>query len=390
VTGPLARVKVLDLTAMLAGPYATMLLADLGADVVKVEPPGGDATRAAGPFRDGGGDRRLGGYFQSVNRGKRSIVLDLKSPGGRDRFLELVAHADVVAENFSTGVMDRFGLSYEALAEVNPRLVYAAIRGFGDPRTGASPYLSWPALDVVAQAMGGFLSITGTSEGMPIKSGPGIGDLFPATLLALGIVSAVHHATQTGEGQFLDVAMYDAVLSLTERIVYQHSYTGDVPVPQGNSHPLFCPFDIFPSADGWIAMAAPFDHHWRLIAEVIGRPDMIDDERYRTNVARSRRAAEVREAIEGWLKTKTNDEVVALLGGRVPVGPVNDAAAIFADPHVRARRMLVEVEDPGSDEPVTIAGQPIKFTRTVADPSGRGPLLGEDSPVDLLSEWSAS
>src|SRR4051794_4817072 len=187
---------------MLAGPYATMLLADLGADVVKVEPPHGDLIRAVGPFRAGAGENRLGGYFQSVNRGKRSVVLDLKAADGRSRFLELVAHADVLAENFSAGVMDRLGLGYETLAEVNPRLVYAAIRGFGDPRTGSSPYGSWPAFDVVAQAMGGFLSVTGTTDGQPIKSGPGIGDLFPAALLALGIVSAVRHTEHTGEGQF--------------------------------------------------------------------------------------------------------------------------------------------------------------------------------------------
>ena len=328
VTGPLQGLKVLDLTAMLAGPYATMLLADLGADVVKIEPPTGDLTRRVGPFRPEAGEGRLGGYFQSVNRGKRSIVLDLKTADGGDRFLELVARADVVAENFSAGVLERLGFGYEVLAEVNPRLVYAAIRGFGDPRTGESPYVSWPAFDVVAQAVGGFLSVTGTADGQPIKSGPGIGDLFPAALLAVGILAAVRHAERTGEGQFLDVAMYDAVLSLTERIVYQHSVTGDVPAPQGNSHPLFCPFDIFPTADGWMAVAAPSDRHWALIADLIGRPDMAVDERYRTNAARLRHAPGVRTALERWLGGRTNAEVMAALGGRVPIGPVNDAAAM--------------------------------------------------------------
>lgn len=273
MSGPLEGIRILDLTAMLAGPYATSLLTDLGADVVKVEPPNGDTTRHVGPFSEGE-PPGLGGYFQSVNRGKRSIVLDLKSDDGRARFLELAAVADVVTENFSTGVMDRLGLGYETLAEINPQLVYATIRGFGDPRTGASPYVNWPAFDVVAQAMGGFLSITGSPDGTPIKSGPGIGDIFPAALLALGIVAAVRHAERTGEGQFLDVAMYDAILALTERIVYQHSYTSEVPRPQGNSHPLLCPFDIFPSSDGWIAIAAPSDRHWRVIAETIGRPEM--------------------------------------------------------------------------------------------------------------------
>lgn len=380
--------RVLDLTAMLSGPYATMLLSDLGADVVKVEPPTGDATRHVGPFKGDGTGPGLGGYFQSVNRGKRSIVLDLKTKEGRDRFLALVEHADVVVENYSAGVMERLGLAYETLAAVNPRLVYAAIRGFGDPRTGESPYVSWPAFDVVAQAMGGFLSVTGTTDGAPIKAGPGIGDIFPGALAALGIVAAVRHAEQTGEGQFLDVAMYDAVLGLSERIVYQHSYTGAVPKPQGNGHPLLCPFDIFKTGDGWVAVAAPSDRHWRIIAEVIGRPDMASDERYATNSARVRHCSEVRSALGDWLLARTNREVVSSLGGSVPIGPVNDASAVFADQHAAVRRMLVDVEEPGCPDPVTIAGQPIKFTRTPADPTRRGPLLGEDQPDEIVTEWA--
>jgi crotonobetainyl-CoA:carnitine CoA-transferase CaiB-like acyl-CoA transferase len=373
---------------MLAGPYATMLLADLGADVVKVEPPGGDNTRRVGPFRDGDGPEALGGYFQSVNRGKRGVVLDLKTDDGRDGFLDLVSHADIVAENFSTGVMDRLGLGYEQLRAVNPRLVYAAIRGFGDPRTGRSPYADWPAFDVVAQAMGGFLSITGTAEGVPVKSGPGIGDLFPAALLAFGIVSAVHDAQRTGEGQFVDVAMYDAVLSLSERIVYQHSYTGEIPGRQGNSHPMLCPFDILATADGWVALAAPSDRHWRMIAETIGRPDMADDPRYRHNHDRSRNSRDVREAIEAWLRTRTNEQAVSQLGGRVPIGPVNDVSAIFADPHTEARQMLAHVQQPGSDRPVTIAGQPIKMSKTPSEITRRAPLLGEHDAREIASRWA--
>jgi crotonobetainyl-CoA:carnitine CoA-transferase CaiB-like acyl-CoA transferase len=365
VSGPLDGVKVVDLTAMLAGPYATMLLADLGADVVKIESEHGDGTRGVGPFRKGDGPTGLSGYFQSVNRGKRSVVIDLKSPAGRDHLLELVRVADVVAENFSAGVMDRLGLSYETLQQENPRLVYAAI-----------------------QAMGGFLSITGTLEGTPIKSGPGIGDLFPAALLALGVVSAVLHAHRTGEGQFVDVAMYDAVLSLCERMVYQHSYTGAVPVPLGNGHPLLCPFDIFPTKDGWIAIAAPHDRHWQIIAETIGRPDMATDARFLHNIDRSRHAAEVRAVLETWLAGRTTRETVDALGGRVPVGPVNDVAAIFTDPHVAARSMLLTVPQPGSDTPVTIAGQPLKFTRTPGHISQRAPLLGEHDLNAILAEWT--
>jgi crotonobetainyl-CoA:carnitine CoA-transferase CaiB-like acyl-CoA transferase len=385
--GPLEGLRVVDLSLMLAGPYASMLLADLGADVVKVEPPRGDGTRATGPFRPGDGPEALGGYFQSVNRGKRSVVLDLKNPADRGRFVALVRVADVLVENYSAGVMDRLGLGYERLAAENPRLVYGAIRGFGDPRSGASPYQDWPAFDVVAQAMGGFLSITGTAEGMPVKAGPGIGDLFPAVLLALGVTSAVYQARHTGRGQFVDVAMYDAVLSLCERMVYQYSYTGAVPRPQGNSHPLLCPFDIFPTADGWVAVAAPHDQHWRALAEAIGGRGLAADERYGTNRDRMRHASEVRAIVGDWLRARGTSDVVATLGGRVPVGPVNDIAAIAADPHVAVRRMLAEVPQPGSDRPVVLAGQPIKFSHTPADVSRRAPMLGEDDIEDVIGGW---
>lgn len=386
--GPLAGVRVLDLTAMLAGPYATMLLADLGADVVKIEPPTGDATRTFGPTRrDDDQSVGLGGYFQSVNRGKRGVVLDLKTAEGRDTLLRLVRVADVVVENFTSGVMERLGLGYEVLAAENPKLVYAAIRGFGDSRSGASPYQHWPAFDVVAQAMGGFLGITGTEDGMPIKSGPGVGDIFPGTLLALGIVAALRHAEHTGVGQFIDVAMYDAVLALCERIVYQHSYLGAVPGPQGNSHPLLSPFDILPTGDGWIAIACAFDHHWRTLTELIGQPELAEDPRYATNVERASRGNEVRNLITSWFAARSTKDVIAALGGRVPIGPVNNVADIYADQHVAARRMLVDIEQPGSPTPVTVAGSPIKLSRTPSRVRGRGPLLGEHNAEDVLHDW---
>ncbi|MGR6520249.1 CaiB/BaiF CoA transferase family protein (plasmid) [Rhodococcus erythropolis] len=386
--GPLHGIKVLDLTAMLAGPFTTMLLADLGADVVKVEPATGDRTRTVGPFREGDDPgEALGGYFQSVNRGKRSVVLDLKSSQGSARFLELVKVADVVVENFSAGVMERMGLGYEALAEVNPRIVYGALRGFGDARSGKSVYDSWPAFDVVAQAMGGFAGITGLVDGAPLKAGPGIGDIFPGTLLALGVLAAVRHAELTGEGQFVDIAMYDAVLALCERIVYQHSYLGIDPRPMGNGHPLLAPFDIMPTQDGWIAVAAPSNKHWRILTETMGRPELADDMRYADNADRIINVVEVRKILGEWLSERSTAQVVAALGGRVPIGPVNTASDIFADEHVRIREMLVDVEQPGSTEPVTIAGSPLKFSSTPAAVRGRGPKLGEQESEDILAQW---
>ena len=225
-TGPLAGVRILDLTQALAGPFCTMLLADLGADVVKIEPPAGDMTRFSGPFTREDTEKAYGGYFASINRDKRSVVLDLKEERDRDVLRRLVDGADALVENSRVGVMERLDLGYESLHARNPRLVYGAIRGFGDPRTGTSPYADWPAYDVVAQAMGGLVGMTGTAVGETFRCGPSAGDIYPATVAALGITAALHHAVRTGEGQFLDVAMYDAILALCEAIVYRYSYTG--------------------------------------------------------------------------------------------------------------------------------------------------------------------
>jgi crotonobetainyl-CoA:carnitine CoA-transferase CaiB-like acyl-CoA transferase/citrate lyase beta subunit len=381
--GPLAGVVVLDLTRMLAGPFATMLLADLGADVIKVEPPDGDPIRNQGPFLADDEVRAYGGYFQSVNRNKRSIVLDLTSDADREQLLRLVEGADLLVENYRVGVMERLGLSYETLAERNPRLVYTAVRGFGDPRTGASPYQDWPAFDVVAQAMGGLMGITGPGPGQPTKVGPGVGDIFPGTLAALGAVAALQHARQTGQGQFVDVAMYDGVLALCERIVYQYSYLGVVPEPEGSGHPLFCPFDLIRARDGWVTIAAPWDHQWRLLCELIGRPELAHDPDFATNEARVRNAAVVRTVLEDWAVARTRAQVAQVLGGRVPSGPVNTADSIAADPHVAARSMLLELEQPGAGRTATVVGNAIKMTGTPLGPHRRAPLLGEHSPEIL-------
>ncbi|HEX5365858.1 MAG TPA: CoA transferase [Acidimicrobiales bacterium] len=384
-TGPLVGVRVLDLTQALAGPFCTMLLADLGADVVKVEPPSGDMTRFGGPFTREDTERAYGGYFASINRNKRSIVLDLKRDEDRETLLRLAEGADAVVENARHGVMDRLGVGYEALHARNPRLVYGAIRGFGDPRTGESPYVDWPAYDVVAQAMGGLVGITGTEDGQTFRCGPSAGDIYPATLAALGITAAVHHAGRTGEGQFLDVAMYDAILLLCEAIVYRYSYTGQVSRPTGNGHPVLVPFDLFPTADGACAVAAPTERHWPALCAAIGRLDLAEDPRVRTNRERVANAPLVREAVSAWTCQRTTAEVVAALAGTVPIGPVQSAADIFEDPHAAARGMLVEVDQPDGSRPVVLAGPPIKLTATPATVYRRPPRLGEHT-AEVLAE----
>ena len=388
--GALKGLKVLDLTIMLAGPFCSMMLGDQGASVIKIESLAGDTTRDVGPFMPDDESRAYTGYFQSVNRNKRSLALDLKSVEGKEIFFKLAADADVVLENFRAGVMDRLELNYERLAAINPKLVYGALRGFGDPRTGVSPYLNWPAYDVVAQAMGGVIGITGPvgvkgRAAQPMKVGPGVGDLAPAMLLAFGVLAAVRHAERTGQGQFVDVAMYDGILALCERIVYQYSYQGTVPGPEGNAHPLLCPYGLFPAIDGWISIAVATDAFWRELCDIMGRPELGVDPRFVNNASRVANAALVNEMVGGWTALLPKVELTAALGGRVPYGPVNDVEEIFKDPHVAARAMLAEVEQPGSKRPATIANTPIHMTATPGGVHRRSPLLGEDAETILAA-----
>jgi crotonobetainyl-CoA:carnitine CoA-transferase CaiB-like acyl-CoA transferase len=383
--GPLAGVRVLDLTQALSGPFCTMVLADLGADVIKVEPPGGDMTRGAPPFTPEDTERAYGGYFASINRGKRSIALDLKDEGDVATFLRLVPTVDVVVENSRAGVMDRLGVGYETLAALNPKLVYAAVRGFGDPRTGASPYVDWPSYDVVAQAMGGLVAITGLADGTVVKCGPSVGDIYSGTVATIGVLAAVLHAQRTGEGQFVDVAMYDAVLSLCENAVHQRSYTGEVARPTGNGHPGIPAFDVFLTADGHCGIGATTDASFRLLSALLGRPALADDPRFTTFAARMANRPALTQTLTALTIEKTTAEIVELLGGRVPVGPVNDMAAIYADPHVAIREMLVEVEQPDGSRPVVLAGQPIKMTKSGTRPRRRPPRLDEHR-AEILAE----
>jgi formyl-CoA transferase len=385
--GPLDGLVVLDLTQMLSGPFCTMILGDLGARIVKVEQPGrGDISRPTARLAGDDDPKGFGAYFASINRNKESVVVDLKQPGGRDVIRRLVPQVDILAENYRAGVMERLGLGYETLAALNPRLVYGAIRGFGDPRTGASPYADWPAFDVIAQAMGGMMGITGPRGGPPTKIGPGVGDLIPALYSVSGILAAVIRAARTGRGQFVDVAMMDAVMAVCERAIYQNTWFGEVPGPEGNRHPLICPFGMFPAADGHVAIGCMHDHFWAKLAEAMGVPEAGADPRYATNAARVRHRDEVDGMVAAWTARLTKAELARRLGGTVPVGPVNTAEDIVADPHTAARAMLAEVEQPGADGPRRIANTPLRFTESAAGVRHRAPLLGEHTDA-LLSEF---
>ena len=384
LTGVLEGVRVIDLTQMLSGPFCTMLLADHGAEVIKIEPFGGETTRGNGPYLDGDEAQTLGGYFQSVNRNKESLVLNLRSAAGQQAILDLAKKADVVVSNFRPGVMDRLGLSYEALARANPRIVYASISGFGDDGTGPNAYSGWPAYDVIAQAMGGVMAITGPDAATPTKVGPGIGDIFPGTLLAFGIVAALRHAEREGVGQQVEVAMYDAVVALCERAIYQYSYTGEIPAGEGCDHPFLAPFGMFPARDGWVSIAAQNDNFWFVLAEVMGRPDLKSLKGFATKPDRTSNRCEVNRIVREWTAAFTKAELKKMLGGRIPFGPIQTAAEIMTDPHLEARGMLVPIEE-GSGRRIVVAGTPVKFSATPGGVRRRGPLIGEHTDATLAA-----
>ena len=377
--GALDGLRVIDLTQMLAGPFCTMMLADQGAEVIKVEPLDGDGTRQIGPFHPNDKLRAFTGYFQSVNRNKSSIALDLKRPEARDIFLKLVDTAEVVVENYRAGVMERLGLAYEVLRERNAKIVYASIRGFGDPHTGQSPYLNWPAYDVVAQAVGGIMAITGPDPKTPTKVGPGVGDIVPAIMAAYGIMAAVWRAERSGTGQYVDIGMVDGVLAVCERILHQYSYAGTVPGPEGNRHPFLAPFGLLPARDGFIALACHADEFWTILCEKLGRAELARDPRFVTRESRAANQDAVYAEIGAATVQFTRHELMQILGGHVPFGPVFDVSDVVADPHFRARDMVVELEHPGVDEKLAIAGVPIRMSITPGGVRRRAPLLGEQT-----------
>jgi len=375
---------------MLSGPYCTMMLADHGAEVIKIEGAQGDTSRTNGPYREDDPERLWAGYFVSLNRNKKSIRLDLKSEPGKAAFRALAATADVIVENFRPGVMDRLGLSYESLAEANPKLVYAAIRGFGDPRTGASPYADWPSYDVVAQAMGGVMAITGPDADTPTKVGPGVGDIFTGLVMSFGIMAALREAEATGKGQFTDVAMYDAMISLCERATYLHDMTGAVPGPEGNGHPFLAPFGVLPATDGAIALGIVDDTFWRVLAQIMGQPELGTDPRYATRAARAIRRADVNRIVGDWTAQHDKSALTDLLGGKVPYGPLNTVEDIFADPHVVARGMLVQIDHPSpGGKPWTVSANPLRFAGHPEKGYAPPPALGEHDAMLACSARQA-
>lgn len=370
VRGPLAGITVVDLTHVLAGPYCTMLLHDLGARVIKVERAGkGDDARAFGPFVGG-----KSAYFMSLNRGKESIALDLKSPADRDVFERLLDQGDVLVENFRPGTMDKLGYGWAAIEKRFTRLVYAAASGFG--QTG--PYAERPAYDMVVQAMGGLMSVTGHADGPPTRVGSSIGDISAGLFTTIGVLSALYLREQTGRGSYVDVAMLDCQLAILENAITRYVASKQVPGPLGSRHPSIAPFQAFAVADGHIVIAAGNDKLFVDVCRALDMPELKTDLRFTSNDARAQHVDALQALLEARLRTQPGSYwLERLLAAEVPCGPINNIAQVLADPQVRARNMVVSTFDPVAGE-VQMAGNPIKISG-FEDPTTRQPAPDLDA-----------
>jgi len=369
MSGPLNGIRVIDLTRVLAGPYATMILGDLGAEIIKIEQPDiGDESRGVGPFENG-----VSLYFMSINRGKKSITLNLRTERGKKIFLDLLKQSDVVIENFRPGAMKRLGLDYETIKPHNPKIIYAACSGFG--QTG--PYSTRGAYDMIIQAMGGIVSITGEPGRAPVRVGASIGDMTAAMYTVIGILSALRHREQTGEGQMVDVAMLDCQVSILENAIARYMSTGEVPQPLGSRHPSFTPFEAFETQDGHVVLAIGNNNLWAKFCAEVGRPELTDDERFKTNALRTEHYDELRPILADVMKKHTTNQwVEEMEKAGIPCGPINTVDKVVEQPQIQARKMIVEVEHKTAGK-VKMAGIPIKFSDTPGKVEEPAPDLGE-------------
>jgi len=352
--GPLSGITIVDLSRILAGPYCTLLLAELGARVIKVEAPRtGDDARQYGPFTNGKST-----YFASVNRGKESIALDLKAAGDREIFERLLDKADAVVENFRPGTMERLGYGWETLHPRYPRLIYAAASGFG--HTG--PFSHYPSYDMVVQGLGGIMSITGNPGEPSPRIGTSVGDLAGGLYTTIALNAALLHRERTGEATKVDVALFDCQLALLENAIMRYTTSGEIPGPLGARHPSITPFEAFKAKDGDIIIAAGNDGLWVKLTEALGHPELAERPEYKTNPLRNQNQPKLKSEIDAILSQNTRDHWLGILeAAGLPCGPVNNVAQAIAHPQVEARNMLVEVED-ATTGPLKLVGNPMKLS----------------------------
>lgn len=375
---PLEKLVVLDLTRVLAGPYSAMMLGDYGADIIKIEQPGvGDDSRAYGPFIG-----KESAYFMSLNRNKRSMTMNFKEPAAKELFKKMVAKADIVLENYRPGTMENFGLGYDVLKEINPRLIYAACSGFG----ATGPYKLKPAYDVIVQAMGGIMSITGQEGGEPTRPGASIGDIIAGLFTTIGIGMALYHREVTGEGQKIDVGMLDCQVAVLENAISRYFASGVAPAPLGNRHPSITPFEPFTASDGFVIVGAGNDRIWARLCNLLGREELIADHRFVSNLDRTNNEKELKVILDAEFKAKTIDEWMALLEeAGIPCAPINTVDRVVKDPQIIAREMIVEIEHPVAGK-MHIPGVPIKMSATPGSVDTPAPLLGQHTD-EILKEF---
>lgn len=381
---PLAGIRVIELARVLAGPWAGQMLADMGADVIKVEhPEGGDDTRAWGPpFVEGkDGENLSAAYYHATNRGKRSIAVDLKTEEGQEIVRKLVATADIVIENFKLGGLEKYGLDYESLKAINPKLVYCSITGFGQD----GPYANLAGYDYIVQGMSGFMSITGETDGQPMKAGVAIADIFTGIYAVTAIQAALIHAMRTGEGQMVDMALLDVMSAVLANQNMNYLVSGTTPTRLGNAHPNISPYEVIPVADGHIILAIGNDGQFRRLCRILGIEMVADDQRFATNKARVANRVEVRHIIVGQTEQWTKTDLLAACGeNAVPTGPINSIEEMFDDPQIKARRMRIDLQAadgttiPSVRSPIVLSRTPLHYQR----PS---PKLGEHT-ADILAE----
>ena len=379
---PLEGLKILDLTRVLAGPFCGMILADLGADVFKIEAPKGDDSRGNGPFQNGEST-----YFMSLNRGKRSIILDFKNDKHKKVFMDMVSKADVLIENYRPGTMEKLGLGYEdVLKKANPELIYCAISGFG--QTG--PYKTRAAYDIIVQAMSGIMSITGQKGGESTRIGSSIGDIVAGLYGVISIEAAIEARHKTGKGQYIDIGMLDCLVSVLENAIVRYYNTGVSPQPLGNRHPVATPFDAFQTKKGKIVVGVQNNALWEKFCNVINAEELINHPKFKDNALRTDNVDELKELLEAKFATKTAEEwMPGLLGAGIPCGPINDIEAVINDPQIIARNMIIELKGHPIAGDMKFAGNPINFSETKCVIEKPAPALGQHTE-EILAEFGIS
>jgi len=380
---PLEGIKVLDLSRVLAGPYCTMMLGDLGADVIKVERPGeGDETREWGP-PDAAGESA---YYLCVNRNKRGITVDLKAPEGREIIKKLAARSDIIIENYKVGTLARLGLGYEDIKKINPGIIYCSITGFGQ----YGPYKDRPGYDFIIQGMGGIMSITGDPDGPPMKVGVAIVDITAGLFACSSILAALYYREKTGLGQYIDISLLDSVVAWLANVGSNYLISGELPKRYGNAHPNIVPYEPFQAKDGvWIALGVGNDRQWRDFCRLAGLEHLADDPRFAINPQRVIHRKELIPIIAEKMKERTSDEWLEELDKlKIPCGPINTLDRVFSDPQVQARGMVVEVPHPKAGK-VKFVASPMKFSLTPCIVERHPPLLGEHTE-EVLKELGYS